>query len=166
MQNHETGNRRHFNPRSPCGERRRFSYYHDRTFRFQSTLPMRGATKYPQAHAYLIAISIHAPHAGSDSLMVCNSSPKNDFNPRSPCGERRHCLIAIVILPLFQSTLPMRGATKMQKLINGDCLISIHAPHAGSDTGRARMTADRRVISIHAPHAGSDLALKNVRFKL
>ena len=35
--------------------------------------------------------------------------------------------------------------------------ISIHAPHAGSDS-RARDEVQRQRISIHAPHAGSDLS--------
>ena len=35
------------------------------------------------------AISIHAPHAGSDTVdLMCITGDK-DFNPRSPCGERR-----------------------------------------------------------------------------
>ena len=38
-----------------------------------------------------------------------------------------------------------------------DQLISIHAPHAGSD-GRVRIIhIINRPISIHAPHAGSDI---------
>ena len=71
----------------------------------------------------------------------------------------------------------------MQKLINGDCLISIHAPHAGSDKDRADANAifiknfnprspcgerhrifshgcSQAGISIHAPHAGSDLRVR------
>ena len=34
-------------------------------------------------------ISIHAPRAGSDNVGVRNWTGKDDFNPRSPCGERR-----------------------------------------------------------------------------
>ena len=34
----------------------------------------------------------------------------------------------------FQSTLPMRGATNKIKGMREVCQISIHAPHAGSDS--------------------------------
>ena len=35
-------------------------------------------------------ISIHAPRVGSDACMrLADSGMEVDFNPRSPCGERR-----------------------------------------------------------------------------
>ena len=34
-----------------------------------------------------------------------------DFNPHSPCGERRLILPSRVLVSIFQSTLPLRGAT-------------------------------------------------------
>ena len=34
------------------------------------------------------------------------------FNPRSPCGERRNAIQAIVDFFSFQSALPLRGATQ------------------------------------------------------
>ena len=34
-------------------------------------------------------ISIHAPRVGSDSTTCTNVGASTDFNPRSPCGERR-----------------------------------------------------------------------------
>ena len=55
------------------------------------------------------------------------------FNPHSPCGER-----------LFSNSL-----------IRPSEIISIHTPHAGSDS----MISFNRLdvfISIHTPHAGSD----------
>ena len=57
----------------------------------------------------------------------------------------------------FQSTLPMRGATGRARMTADRRVISIHAPHAGSDCGGRKMRR-RDDISIHAPHAGSDLA--------
>ena len=61
-----------------------------------------------------ILISIHAPPAGSDGgVDVSILKEERDFNPRSPCGERR------VDWGL--------GAW--------ECRISIHAPPAGSDGG-------------------------------
>ena len=67
----------HFNPRSPCGERRSKCNLIFNPSQFQSTLPVRGATN---------AIS-----KASSSLIY--------FNPRSPCGERRNHLLS------FQSWL-------------------------------------------------------------
>ena len=58
---------RYFNPRSPCGERRAFDYLKiSRVVRFQSTLPVWGATDsgIPEVNARMI--SIHAPRVGSD----------------------------------------------------------------------------------------------------
>ena len=102
--------------------------------RFQSTLPLRGATR-----QYF-------------GLERCDC----DFNPRSPCGERRLRLGFCAILSLFQSTLPLRGATARYSSNASDHSISIHAPLAGSDW-RPRV-APRILpgISIHAPLAGSD----------
>ena len=58
-----------------------------------------------------------------------------NFNPHSPCGERRQLQLEDV----------------------PDSEISIHTPHAGSD---AIFDAFRRAahISIHTPHAGSDVS--------
>ena len=55
-----------FNPRSPCGERPLTGEAPDRAIKFQSTLPMRGATIELMLMLSLLRISIHAPHAGSD----------------------------------------------------------------------------------------------------
>ena len=86
---------RYFNPRSPCGERLGYDEIKAITKRFQSTLPMRGAT------------------TALDLTMM-----QTDFNPRSPCGERRPQYQAPDMSGLFQSTLPMRGATVKQKTLN------------------------------------------------
>ena len=57
--------------------------------RFQSTLPVRGATTRYNIQTVKPSISIHAPREGSDLLIP---------------------LINIIYLT-FQSTLPVRGAT-------------------------------------------------------
>ena len=101
---------------------------------FQSTHPMRGATvrmiissldnQYfnprtpcgvrllcPVFNQYVRLISIHAPHAGCDSML---SNLKKKAHP-------------------FQSTHPMRGATHRHRGRPQRVGISIHAPHAGCD---------------------------------
>ena len=55
------------------------------------------------------------------------------FNPRSPCGERLDKVITFVAHTLFQSTLPVWGATAAPFSSTGTCPISIHAPRVGSD---------------------------------
>ena len=55
----------------------------------------------------------------------------------------------------FQSTLPMQGATMIDDIEKWNDIISIHAPYAGSDKAW-RLLKLWISISIHAPYAGSD----------
>ena len=104
--------REHFNPRSPCGERRRtftlVSWYAG----FQSTLPVWGATILSEIELKKLEISIHAPRVGSDSCPGPACCRCGYFNPRSPCGERQ----------------------AVKRAQGGSGLISIHAPRVGSDS--------------------------------
>ena len=122
-----------FNPRTPCGVRRAcalrasmlvefqsthpmrgatlFIFSNLPSFQFQSTHPMRGAT-YPSGFRCLKGtISIHAPHAGCDSMHRCPRPTTAHFNPRTPCGVRRTAYLDLCAIGM----------------------ISIHAPHAGCD---------------------------------
>ena len=123
--------------------------------KFQSTLPARGATIGDSDGCGVQTISIHAPRTGSDLLCVQRrlfqhgfqstlpargatalrrtASARNDFNPRSPHGERRQLL--------------KRDAQAAN--------ISIHAPRTGSDSS-ALPLCNSCSISIHAPRTGSD----------
>ena len=82
-----------------------------------------------------------------------------NFNPRSPCGERRLLSSTDVIRPLFQSTLPVWGATGAVLQHEFLLPISIHAPRVGSDSNAAAGRSAVFLISIHAPRVGSDLLL-------
>ena len=55
------------------------------------------------------------------------------FNPRSPYGERPRYYAMEVNRHLFQSTLPLRGATQILRHGSKSSFISIHAPLTGSD---------------------------------
>ena len=79
-----------------------------------------------------------------------------DFNPRSSCEERRLDVTKSERQLEFQSTLLMRGATTLYIECTPKGGISIHAPHARSDTINARHEGRWSIISIHAPHARSD----------
>ena len=193
---------------------------------FQSTLPVRGATRVAEVvgavradisiHApragsdeyarsdldKRMTISIHAPRAGSDGSTAWhiwrspNFNPRSPcgerlflgmakinhkhFNPRSPCGERLACRVPFISPPsVFQSTLPVRGATtwtgegqlayqifQSTLPVRGATMTippSPWLPTAFQSTlpvrGATAMVAAgifHRAISIHAPRAGSD----------
>ena len=80
---------RHFNPRSPDGERHGIARHRPRSPRFQSTLPGWGAT----------------------CASAVGRARPCDFNPRSPDGERPGTGSPLTFNGLFQSTLPGWGAT-------------------------------------------------------
>ena len=100
---------------------------------FQSTLPVWGATGIISVVDDILDISIHAPRVGSDDRFPNAFFMYSDFNPRSPCGERR----------------PPAGWPPLRPPI------SIHAPRVGSDPASPGAGAVP-AISIHAPRVGSD----------
>ena len=106
----------------------------------------------------MVEISIHAPHTGSDPTMGASSTMSIDFNPRSPYGERRRQLPMSAASTIFQSTLPIRGATNDEWAKNTALQFQSTLPIRGATTwheyGYAALD-----ISIHAPHTGSDYAL-------
>ena len=146
-----------FNPRSPCGERLEVININFKTFLFQSTLPVWGATTARRNFRFGCRISIHAPRVGSDTSLM----------------------LVLPVFLAFQSTLPVWGATGCQvvPVPCGKC-ISIHAPRVGSDCsgghhhklklyfnprspcGERQLLksakATKTYISIHAPRVGSD----------
>ena len=168
-----------FNPRSPCGERPSGRGGICPRNEFQSTLPVRGATQIWLSGNRKHDISIHAPRAGSDAALICKQldqmgisihAPRAGsdliftkrqtegeyFNPRSPCGERPNGTPFRRAVIIFQSTLPVRGATLPRGGLLPRRCISIHAPRAGSDIWWCMTARSKASISIHAPRAGSD----------
>ena len=111
--------RSHFNPRSSCEERRPCRNDYNKERKFQSTLLMRGATRFAEGGESGGGISIHAPHARSDNAVPAQRSrvrlfqstllmrgatgpclqvspDHHDFNPRSSCEERpRHSSLSL-----------------------------------------------------------------------
>ncbi len=102
-------------------------------------------------------ISIHAPRGGSDVSTETRLTRHQNFNPRSPWGERLNCTVSdghdVNFNPRspwgerpwrrssqyteiqFQSTLPVGGATCGSMVSFPNTRISIHAPRGGSDLG-------------------------------
>ena len=103
-----------------------------------------------------VRISIHAPHAGSDPERALEGRGLRISIHAPHAGSDERDSLSTSTTSVFQSTLPMRGATLVRFTPSTPRTISIHAPHAGSDRSRCTWAAGR-LISIHAPHAGSDL---------
>ena len=79
---------------------------------FQSTHPLRGATRRSTSKLQVSIISIHAPLAGCDKIQATKIRLSRYFNPRTPCGVRPFLsAVLLVYSVLFQSTHPLRGAT-------------------------------------------------------
>ena len=105
------GQLQHFNPRTPCGVR-----------------PV--VQVYVKVH---ILISIHAPRAGCDYGNIDSGGDViiSIHAPRAGCdagGDRR-----VQPAERFQSTHPVRGATRVGQAVAYIADISIHAPRAGCD---------------------------------
>ena len=83
---------KYFNPRSPYGERLFWGLTFNMSRRISIHAPLTGSDKPPQGIPDDRYISIHAPLTGSDPPVACNQWLAGHFNPRSPYGERLHCL--------------------------------------------------------------------------
>ena len=143
---------------------------------------MRGATGAAEFNGDSFKISIHTPHAGSDSYAVCSWMWKRPISIHTPHAgsdvDPYHPLMGGV--NIFQSTLPMRGATFSPAELCGlpkafqstlpmrgattntptaQPLPEDFNPHSPCgerpDCRGIRQRIGR--ISIHTPHAGSDL---------
>ena len=102
-------------------------------FSFQSTLPSRGATDLGRCRRTNSKFQSTLPSRGATRLVAHRHVFENNFNPRSPRGERLDVMIEAAVKQIFQSTLPSRGATWSRCKFPRLEVISIHAPLAGSD---------------------------------
>ena len=128
-----------FNPRSPWGERRLLALCVFVAERFQSTLPVGGATFTIITVPTFSGISIHAPRGGSDDSPTKENGHTLYFNPRSPWGERRWMLPTGRYTTTFQSTLPVGGATRARNMMCGLRIFQSTLPVGGATT-RSRKT--------------------------
>ena len=119
----------YFNPRAPCGARLPNSIAPSMTLPFQSTRPVRGATR-----------------SG-----LCGDRPQWHFNPRAPCGARLRRYPPREKKHKFQSTRPVRGATRAHLRAAGGVHISIHAPRAGRDQNTPQIPAVPGYFNPRAP---------------
>ena len=143
----------HFNPRSPCGERRAVYSVALLIRKFQSTLPVRGATWHQKRINLEQQISIHAPRAGSDEYADSDLDKRMTISIHAPragsdFGER-----ATALRPYkFQSTLPVRGATEQggyRSAADGGFQSTL--PVRGATTSRRRKYAQYAYFNPRSP---------------
>ena len=126
---------------------------------FQSTLPVGGATFIGIEVKCPGKISIHAPRGGSDFKPERMFIYGNDFNPRSPWGERRRDFSLPIRERRFQSTLPVGGATAEMQERAAKLQISIHAPRGGSDSSDTGKSVVNLGFQSTLPVGGATLVL-------
>ncbi|EFR40816.1 hypothetical protein HMPREF9162_2208 [Selenomonas sp. oral taxon 137 str. F0430] len=155
---------RRFNPRAPCGARRSTHMDIGARAGFNPRAPCGARHPVKPCNYYIVSVSIHAPRAGRDALVLLLCIPKyvsihapragrdllgagimqrrESFNPRAPCGARRGSLYLGAGRYKFQSTRPVRGATGSGESLGDVIGVSIHAPRAGRDApGRGNYAA-------------------------
>ena len=86
---------------------------------FQSTLPIREETAQNPSSPDGMDISIHSSHTGRDGGIQCSTISDAYFNPLFPYGKRQEACQLWVERDIFQSTLPIREETILQKKKGG-----------------------------------------------
>ena len=119
---------------------------------FQSTRPIRGATKQAVCVGRVCQISIHAPHTGRDHAVGFAGGLVFISIHAPHTGRDVFASFSNTIFPPFQSTRPIRGATKPFYNTLVHIFISIHAPHTGRDPGIAGRNRDINDFNPRAPY--------------
>ena len=171
----------HFNPRTPCGVRPwlRAPWGHGR--RFQSTHPLRGATRFPRARCGSSQFQSTHPLRGATSIAKAGEHSKKAFQSTHPLRgatdrvcKRGACGSISIHAPLagcdanrqtalcsfaqnFNPRTPCGVRRERRPDVYTDTAISIHAPLAGCDCREKWSLKPRTSISIHAPLAGCDI---------
>ena len=145
--------------------------------KFQSTLPARGATPptkllpafwrisihaprtgsdpRPTVSIPMTMISIHAPRTGSDSTVSTSVTRTKRFQSTLPARGATRIDAAFFCVTVFQSTLPARGATTAKLKMLDSELFQSTLPARGA-TRALNVGLAVGSISIHAPRTGSD----------
>ena len=153
-----------FNPRSPCGERRETLHETHETVIVSIHAPRVGSDKQPDLLELSEIVSIHAPRVGSDRKEVPLCLTTSRFNPRSPCGERRHTKMSTDYSGCFNPRSPCGERRTYRTFCEVAAGVSIHAPRVGSDAGEQFGIA-AMYVSIHAPRVGSDCCGATIMYR-
>ena len=123
---------------------------------FQSTPPVKAATEIFLLLNTNLTISIHAAREGGD----CKRHTQCLHWPISIHAAREGGDVCFSTdfphVKIFQSTPPVKAATRAKFLRAKSYIISIHAAREGGDSSRVRSTVSY-IISIHAAREGGDL---------
>ena len=104
----------HFNPRAPCGARRRGRLAaHAGMANFNPRAPCGARLGPALSLSPSLLISIHAPRVGRDQRISPSWTCRHYFNPRAPCGARPQPETAQGLSQKFQTPRPVWGATEM-----------------------------------------------------
>ncbi len=125
--------RRHFNPRSPDGERHASEASTARCSNFNPRSPDGERLTLFRVDNNASDFNPRSPDGERRTGRTPHRAGIRDFNPRSPDGERLRQLLDVFSGAGFQSTLPGWGATQLQRGQSVPIRISIHAPRMGSD---------------------------------
>ena len=122
-----------FNPRTPCGVRRKCKCKCKCSTWFQSTHSLRSATASCNGFHIVPTVSIHALLAECDPISCTSYCCTPGFNPRTPCGVRLRILPSPPPGKRFQSTHSLRSATFRYRWGDRQAAVSIHALLAECD---------------------------------
>ena len=101
-----------FNTCSSCEEQLRTCGRSIRRTWFQYMLLLRGATEDGVQGGFIVVVSIHAPLARSNFCFAFFSWFYICFNTCSSCEEQLEHFWQVIVSPLFQYMLLLRGATR------------------------------------------------------
>ena len=149
----------YFNPRSPCGERRTTTTSALWRMNFNPRSPCgERLTAWAAWRRSMWYFNPRSP-CGERRYSLLPVRGFQNFNPRSPCGERLYLPGADPGADLFQSTLPVWGATvKIPEIKAKPENFNPRSPCGERHNGQ-KMGAGAGIISIHAPRVGSDLGM-------
>ena len=147
-----------FNPRAPCGARRWMHGTCGRPRAISIHAPRVGRDSPVELVIGLTeAISIHAPRVGRDDLLCQSSGALSYFNPRAPCGAR---LVGRKKMHKKWDNFNPRApcGARHSRSPPGCRSLSYFNPRAPCGARRygAREDGDSDGISIHAPRVGRD----------
>ena len=171
----ENKRKRHFNPRSPHGERRAgesrlrradsISIHAPRTGSDRSGAgrtavhlpisihaPRTGSDIINNSTFETIKISIHAPRTGSDRESPAHGAGLHYFNPRSPHGERHAPHQRRPSAFDFNPRSPHGERRQSSGAMSMTQIISIHAPRTGSDGVSLPRELRRIYFNPRSPH--------------
>ncbi len=128
---------------------------------FQSTHPVRDATRNEWWWGFCMAISIHAPRTGCDAISDLVFVHQGEFQSTHPVRDATRIDVETFssVDLNFNPRTPygMRHGRPIRSFFSSE--ISIHAPRTGCDSMLFGLKTVK-MISIHAPRTGCDCCLR------